>query len=44
MAQPEESEELKKLKEDIVRLKYVIVILVAFLALEFMMILWLLWP
>ena len=38
----EEPEEIEQLKEDIVKLKYIIVILLAFLALEFMIILWLL--
>jgi hypothetical protein len=38
----EEPEEIEQLKEEIVKLKYVIVILLAFLALEFMIILWLL--
>ena len=42
MEPSEENEEIKKLKEDIIKLKYIIVILVAFLALEFMIILWLL--
>ncbi len=39
---PEESKEIKKLKDDITRLKYLIVILFSFLTLEFMIILWLL--
>ncbi len=38
----QEPEEIAQLKEDIVKLKYIIVILLAFLALEFMIILWLL--